>query len=132
MPVNKEYLIDDFATRCFRDTADQDYIAARLTYRAALIPQFHWLALQSIEKYLKAVLLYNRVKATQIGHDLKKALTACKRLPFELSLSESTHSFIRHVNTFGPFRYLENSYYTFGPKLVQLDGRCGRFAVTVG
>jgi len=67
--MNIKPLLNDFATRSFRDVADQDYIAARLSYRHGLIPQFHWQALQALEKYIKAILLYNRIKAKDINHD---------------------------------------------------------------
>jgi HEPN domain-containing protein len=114
-------LLNDFATRSFRDVADQDYIAARLSYRHGLIPQFHWQALQALEKYLKAILLYNRIKAKDINHDLTRALKHAEKLPFSLNLSASTEEFIKHIDNFGRFRYLETSYFTHGPKLVQLD-----------
>jgi hypothetical protein len=39
--MNTEILLNDFATRSFRDTAYQDYISARMCYRAALVEQFH-------------------------------------------------------------------------------------------
>jgi hypothetical protein len=119
--MNIEILLNDFAIRCFRDIADQDYIAARAAYRSELFPQFHWLSLQAIEKYFKAILLLNRVKAKDINHDLEKALKYAKELPFELKLSPSTLEFIEHLDTFGRFRYLETSYYLHGPKLVELD-----------
>jgi hypothetical protein len=37
----------------FRDTADQDYIMARVAYRSRMYPQFHRAGLQAIEKYLR-------------------------------------------------------------------------------
>jgi hypothetical protein len=43
-------LLNDFATRCFRDVADGGYIAARLAYRAQLFSQFLWSSQQAIEK----------------------------------------------------------------------------------
>jgi hypothetical protein len=52
MVSHEEKLLNDFAKRCFRDVADHDYILARLAYRSGLFPQFHWCALQAIEKYL--------------------------------------------------------------------------------
>lgn len=119
--MNKEILLNDFATRSFRNIADQDYIAARLCYRNNLIPQFHWQSLQAIEKYLKAILLYNRIKATNINHNLSSALKLTKKLPFELDLSDSTKEFIKHLDNFGRFRYLETSYFIRGYKLVELD-----------
>ncbi|RRQ22220.1 HEPN domain-containing protein [Thiohalobacter thiocyanaticus] len=114
-------LLNDFATRSFRDTADMDYIAARMSYRAGLVEQFHWQGLQALEKYLKAILLYNRVKAKRIGHDLTKALEKAKQLPFELELTTPALQLIEHLDKFGRFRYLEASYYIHGPKLVELD-----------
>lgn len=114
-------LLNDFAIRCFRDVADQDYIAARLSYRARLIPQFHWSGLQAIEKYLKAILLFNRIKAKDVNHDLARALHYAKKLPFDLNLSTSSTELIDHLDTYGRFRYLESSFHVHGPKLVQLD-----------
>jgi hypothetical protein len=35
-------LNNDFAVRSFRDTADGDYIVARMAHRAGLVPQFLW------------------------------------------------------------------------------------------
>ena len=49
--VEEKILLNDFATRSFREIADQDYIAARLSYRHGLYPQFHWQSLQAIEKH---------------------------------------------------------------------------------
>ncbi|MCG7201193.1 HEPN domain-containing protein [Marinobacter pelagius] len=119
--MEREILINDFATRSFRDVADQDYIAARLSYRHGLYPQFHWQSLQALEKYLKAILLYNRVKAKSINHDLDKALKLTRKLPFQLSRSSITDDFIKHLSNFGRFRYLESSYFIKGPKLAELD-----------
>ncbi|MDO9469954.1 MAG: HEPN domain-containing protein [Nitrosomonas sp.] len=119
--MEAKILINDFATRSFRDIADQDYIAARLSYRHGLYSQFHWQSLQALEKYLKAILLYNRIKATNINHDIECALEHTKKLPFEILRSNSTNDFIRHLSNFGRFRYLESSYFIRGPKLVELD-----------
>lgn len=117
----KETLINDFATRSFRNFADRDYISARMNYRAGLISQFQWAAHQAIEKYYKAILLYNRVKATDIGHKLKAAQRHAKRLPFEISLSPTSQKLIDHLDSMAVNRYLEHSYFTHGPKLLELD-----------
>jgi HEPN domain-containing protein len=119
--MDTEILLNDFATRSFRDIADQDYISARLSYRHGLYPQFHWQSLQAIEKYLKAILLYNRIKATDINYDLDKAIKYIGKLQFEILRSESTDNFIKHLSNFGRFRYLESSYCIHGPKIVELD-----------
>lgn len=119
--MDTEILLNDFATRSFRDTADMDYISARMSFRASLIEQFHWQALQALEKYFKAILLYNRIKAPKIGHNLSKALNKTKQLPFNLELSQPASEFVDHIDTYGRFRYLEASYFVHGPKLVELD-----------
>lgn len=119
--MNTDLLLNNFACRCFRDSADGDYIAARLAYKHHLFSQFHWLSLQALEKYLKAILLFNRVVAKDINHDLDKALEYCEQLKFEIRLSEVAIKFIEHIGQFGRFRYLEVSYHLYGPKLMELD-----------
>ncbi|GAB2521457.1 HEPN domain-containing protein [Lysobacter humi (ex Lee et al. 2017)] len=114
-------LLNDFATRCFRDLADGDYICARTAYRAKQIEQFHWMGLQAIEKYLKAILLYNKIKAPKVGHSLSKALEKTKQLPFALALSKSSLSLIEHLDRYGQSRYLEISHHIYGPKLIEFD-----------
>ena len=121
LSMNTNALLNDFAIRSFRDTADQDYIVARMSYRAKLIPQFHWSSLQAVEKYLKCILLLNRIKACKVRHDLDKTLKHCNDLPFNLALGASTKCFIKHLDTFGRFRYLEGSFHVYGPKLLELD-----------
>jgi HEPN domain-containing protein len=116
-----DVLLNDFATRCFRDLADGDYICARMAYRAKQIEQFHWLGLQALEKYLKAILLYNKIKAPKIGHSLEKALIKCQTLPFEIKLSKSSLELIKHLDRYGQSRYLEISHHIFGPKLIEFD-----------
>jgi hypothetical protein len=72
--MDREILINDFATRSFRDVGDYDYISARMAYRARLYPQFLWSGLQTIEKYLKCILLLNRIPAKGVWHDLDAGL----------------------------------------------------------
>ncbi len=118
----KEVLLNDFAIRSFRDTADYDYIAARMAYRAKLIPQFLWSSLQAAEKYLKCLLLLNRIPAKKLRHDLKAGLDLLeKQAPFPLRLSESSRKLIEHLDTFGRFRYLETPFYVSGMELARLD-----------
>lgn len=115
--------LNDFATRSFRDMADQDYIVARAAYRAQMYPQFHWSGLQAIEKYLKAILLYNRIAQPRrgLGHSLTRALELAKKLPFDLSLSEPSLEIIRHLDMFGRHRYLDFSYHLRDRELLKLD-----------
>lgn len=119
--MNLNILVNDFATRSFRDTGDGDYIAARLAYRARLIPQFLWSSLQAIEKYLKCVLVLNRIPAPR-GHDLAEILQVFeKNKKFEMRLTEATREFLLYLDTYGRHRYYETPYYTKGHELISLD-----------
>ena len=114
--------INDFATRSFRDMADRDYLAARLACRSDLIPQFLWSAQQAIEKYLKCILLLNRVPAKDVGHDIGKALKRTEGLPFKVELCDRSRKFIDHVPTYGMYRSsLEVSTFAVGHVLISLD-----------
>jgi HEPN domain-containing protein len=114
-------LLNDFAIRSFRDTADQDYIAARLCYRNALIPQFHWASLQALEKYLKCILVLNRLKA-QNTHNLGQLLQLIKTGGcIELGLTKQTQEFLVYLDTNGRHRYFESSWAVQGHELLLLD-----------
>jgi HEPN domain-containing protein len=114
--------LNDFAIRCFRDTADGDYIAARMAYRAQLMPQFLWACLQAIEKYLKCILLLNRIKSDQATHDLTACLQKIEAsAKFKMHLSDFTHKFIVYLDRYGRFRYFEVPYYVMGQEIWLLD-----------
>jgi HEPN domain-containing protein len=119
--MNLDIYLDEIAYKCFRDVADEDYICARMAFKAGLCINFHWLSLQSIEKYLKCILLLNRKKA-KFGHDLKKGLKDAKKLKF-LHLDEDAINFIDYINKYGSpsARYFENSIAITPPMLKRLD-----------
>jgi hypothetical protein len=119
--MSQSALLNDFAIRSFRDVADSDYIVARMSYRAGLISQFYWSSLQAIEKYLKAILLINRIPARNVNHDLSRAMKLTAKLPFTLLMHSRTRDLIRDLDRFGRFRYLESSFHIYGPRLTDLD-----------
>jgi hypothetical protein len=51
-------------------TADENYITARWCSIQRLHTDFAWSSVHALEKYLKAVLLYNGKPATKHGHDI--------------------------------------------------------------
>ena len=71
---NTDPLLDSFAIRTFRDMADGDYIMARSAYKNRLVPQFLTASHQAIEKYIKCILLLNRIKSRHINHSLARGL----------------------------------------------------------
>ena len=114
--------LNQFAIRSFRDQADTDYICARMACRAALVGPFLWSSQQAIEKYLKCILLLNRIPAKKVRHDLAKAVQLINSsLKLTLDLTPSTTDFIDYVDTYGQFRYLEISNVAFGRDIVRLD-----------
>ncbi len=112
----------DYVHRSFRDPADQDYIAARVLYRLGLLSQFLWAAEQAIEKYLKAILLYNDTSAKGLGHDLEKALNRLGEInDIAFRIPEDVRKFIAHLNEEGSNRYFEYPVRVLGDELLQLD-----------
>lgn len=121
MSYSTAALLDDFAIRSFRDTGDQDYVSARLCYRHALIPQFHWASLQALEKYFKCILVLNRIRAPK-SHDLGALLAVVNQQGgLELGLSARTAAFLVHLDTYGRHRYFESSWHVLGKELLWLD-----------
>jgi hypothetical protein len=120
--MGTDLLVNDFAERSFRDIGDGDYIAARMACRAELVVQFLWAGQQAIEKYLKCILLLNRIPAKKVSHDIGKALNIINSSgKITLELTDGTKKFIGKLNDYGPNRYLEVSNFAFGSELVDLD-----------
>ena len=123
MDRSDQVILNSFATECFRDIADADYISARANYKLGLIHQFQWCALQAIEKYLKAILLYNQKKSKGLSHNLEKSLRRVESIDaFDLELEDYQRDLISHLNRNAQNRYLEQPTYTRGEELLQLDG----------
>jgi HEPN domain-containing protein len=118
---NLERYLNSFATQSFRDQADRDYIAARLACRFELMPQFLWASHQAVEKYFKAILLYNKIRAKSVGHDLVKAQALTKELSFKIELSCRSQKFLDHLSQYGEFRYIDVPYNVHGYALIDLD-----------
>ena len=118
-----ELYIDDFIKRSFRDIADQDYVAARILAREGLSFQFLWSGLQAVEKYLKAILLFNRVSTKNLSHDVEKSIerieTEVTNIAFDFP--DDIRDFVVFLNRYGPNRYFEFESATYGTELLKLD-----------
>lgn len=130
----KANIIQDLFVR----TADENYITARWCSANALHTDFLWLALHTVEKYLKAALLMNGRSARGFSHDIDKLYAAAKelagallperlpkpdRLDIPIWIDRTTHEFIAHLMRFGNAdnRYLLYGYNTFPQDLHMLD-----------
>jgi len=79
-----------------------------------------WACQQAIEKYLKCILLPNRISAPKVFHDLDKAL-AIAESDLRLDLTPRSQEFIRYINEYGGYRYLEISSFASGRSIIELD-----------
>ena len=114
--------INDYITRSFRDVADDDYIAARAMYSIRLDQQFLWSALQAVEKYLKAILLYHRMSTKGLGHNISRALDKVHSIPvLTFKVPVSVERFVLRLNAQGIDRYFERPINTEGLGLLELD-----------
>lgn len=108
--------------RCFRDTADADYISARLAIRSDLPGPFLSAAEQAIEKYLKCILMLNRIDTRDIGHKINVALQRINdSLPFNIDLDKGERKLFDQLVLWDFDRYLVNSLYVENESLMYLD-----------
>ena len=104
----KQALIIDFTTECFRNSADRDYVSARLCHRYGLDAQFYWAALQTIEKLLKAILLYNGKSAKKLGHNLTTAYSRVLGInDINFNFPKDIDKYLKHIEEQGKNRYFE-------------------------
>lgn len=114
--------LDAIAREGFRDLADYDYISARVSFRLNLREQFYWSALQAVEKYLKAILLFNQQKVKDLGHSVVKASKRIKQhTHVPLTLVEDQLQFLGVLEEFGNNRYGTRYTHIIGYELPKLD-----------
>lgn len=127
-------ILNNFATDIFRKQADYDYIAARANYRMRLRQQFLWSAHQAVEKYLKAILLFNgksarfytpvgTAKRKELGHDLDALLLEVRGIPiFRIDIDIENEQFLSYLSCQGGAnRYVSTSAYNTSDSIHRLD-----------
>ncbi len=123
--------LNEIARRCFRNTADEDYICARDSYRIGLVEPYLWSSLHAIEKYLKGILLFNGISARYIdpnkkrkeySHRLTLLLARVSRIDiFQIKLPRWADNYLSYLESLGINRYLTQDTFTFGRELQHLD-----------
>lgn len=126
--MDLQIVLNTFATDIFRKQADYDYVAARSNFRLQLRQQFLWSSQQAIEKYLKAILLFNGKSARYIErkkeyrHDIVALFDAVKSISiFKFELEIEDEKFLRYLADQGPNRYISTTAYSLGEALRRLD-----------
>lgn len=122
----------------FVDTADDNYVAARWCYSEYLFIDFHWLAVHTLEKYFKAVLMLNGKSAKNFRHDvtklfpvvqclvgdlLPKMLCKPKQIESDDWYEETPAAYLKRLFRFGNAdnRYMLFGYNQFYEDLYKLD-----------
>ena len=129
-----QVILNTIASDVFRKQADYDYISARANYRMRLRQQFLWSAHQAVEKYLKAVLLFNGRSARfytsvgaprkrEFGHDLDALLAEVRSIAvFKLEIESDDEKFLSYLSRQGGAnRYLSTSAYNTSDAIHRLD-----------
>lgn len=129
-----QIILNTYATDIFRKQADCDYISARANYRMSLRQQFLWSAHQAVEKYLKAILLYNgksarfytqttTKKKREFGHDLDALLLEIGRIQlFKIDIEPDDEQFLSYLSRQGGAnRYVGTSAYSIPNAIHRLD-----------
>lgn len=131
--MDLQVVLNTLASDVFRKQADFDYIAARANYQMHLRQQFLWSAQQAMEKYLKAILLFNgksarfylphgKPKKKEYGHDLEALLEEVKKLPlFQIEVESEDKDFLSYLSQLGNNRYLSKSSYSTPDAIHRLD-----------
>lgn len=121
-PSDLQMKLNRVAEICFRNIADNDYISARTLFRYELIHQAYWCSLQTIEKYLKAILLFNGKSTIRLSHDLHHSLKLIKDIKeINFTLPKDVLIFIDLINNEGANRYYEYPYAMEKSSLFILD-----------
>ena len=117
-----QQVLNIIATDIFRNQGDCDFIAARSNFKLRLRQQFLWTAQQCIEKYLKAILLFNGQSILGYGHNLCALNKAVKNIQtFKFELQSDQEQFLNYLSTQGENRYLTKTAYNNGNELSDLD-----------
>lgn len=113
----------------FITPADDDYLSARMSYLNGLHRNFYWSASQAIEKYLKAIMLFNEKSTKTYNHNLEKLFIDFTEMDNYTTLPEfivltdkhtfdspnwensSFFNFIEHLQLYGS---TDNRYGIFG------------------
>lgn len=114
--------LNSIAREEFRDLADYDYISARVSFRLNLREQFYWSGLQAVEKYFKAILLFNGQSSLRLNHRLRSAYERIKQnTGIRLTLQQSQLVFLDTLEEFGNNRYRTSYTQILGDELPKLD-----------
>ncbi|TAH37511.1 MAG: HEPN domain-containing protein [Alphaproteobacteria bacterium] len=116
--------IDSTIYKMFVSSADENYILARLAFHNCLHTDFLWLILHAIEKYLKAILLFNGQSVKNNKHDIKSLFERVIAIYEDIAVAEfnpvligqfwSKESFAQFIGRLNDRGCPDNRYMTYG------------------
>ncbi len=110
------------ATECFRNVADRQYISARMGFRLGLVDSYLWSAIRTIEKYLRAILIYNGRSEKNLSHNLLNILGQVEGIgEIHFTAARRERQFIEHLNGYCEGRHLDRKSYRLSRIPAELD-----------
>lgn len=112
-----------FARTSLRDYGDMDYIAARASILVQLGYPHQWSGLQALEKYMKAILLFNGESVKRSNHhDIASLERRIRSIPgFRWGIPDGAVEFIEELSRSGIDRYFQEPTLRFGIEIDRLD-----------
>jgi HEPN domain-containing protein len=105
------------------DEADRDYILARYCFQNGFCLQYVWSRSQTLEKYLKAILLYNGRSIKSYNHNIKKLYEDVISIDgMFLNEFEGMDQFVFDCEKGAHARYGTEDIYFKGDDIDKLDG----------
>ncbi len=96
------------ATECFRNVADRQYISARMGFRLGLVDSYLSSATRAMEKYLRAILIYNGRSEKNLSHNLLNILGQVEGIgQIRFTAARREREFIVHLNAYCEGGYLD-------------------------
>ncbi|WP_420822398.1 HEPN domain-containing protein [Sphingosinithalassobacter portus] len=96
----------------FLHTADENYITARWCFENSLITDFFWNSVHALEKYMKAILLFNGQSVKNYGHNLRELYNSVELIAYDLlpkDLQQPRNLRISDWNDMSPSNFFENA-----------------------
>lgn len=110
------------ATECFRNVADREYISSRMSFRIGLVEPHLWSAIKALEKYLRAILIYNGRHKRTLSHNLVyilREVEAIKEIGFRVG--DRQREFMARLSSFCDGRGVTKQDYKLPSSPLEMD-----------
>lgn len=110
------------ATECFRNVADREYISSRMSFRIGLVEPHLWSAIKALEKYLRAILIYNGRHKRTLSHNLLHILREVEGIKaIQFRAGDREREFMARLSSFCDGRGVTRKDYKLPATPLELD-----------